>query len=228
MKTLTKEKIIEVLKRNTRMVYDLRYTGKIIEIERYEAIASELAGQESEDWLQERIETCTNQPVRQLYHLNCDKCGATYWSQEGFPKPQLCINCDQPAKAEAKTGKCDCQVWEGIDRNGFCRICGGEPRSILSYTESEPVKDEAKKKPDYHNDIYGPGDDNYGRDKPFWKAEAKTAEIPNDIVTKMQHEFEPNPDTSFKQGMYSGYAFGLQDGFKYASQQPLSDEEIEK
>jgi hypothetical protein len=42
----------------------------------------------------------------------------------------------------------------------------------------------------------------------------------------MQHEFEPNPDSSFKQGLYSGYAFGLQDGFKYASQQPLSDEEI--
>ena len=48
--------------------------------------------------------------------------------------------------------------------------------------------------------------------------ERKTAEIPSDIVQKMQHEFEPNPDTSFKQGMYSGYAFGLQDGYKFASQ----------
>ena len=31
--------------------------------------------------------------LRQNYHLNCDKCGKTYWSQEGFPKPQLCYDC---------------------------------------------------------------------------------------------------------------------------------------
>jgi hypothetical protein len=44
-------------------------------------------------------------------------------------------------------------------------------------------------------------------------------EIPQEIVFKMQREFEPNPDSTFKQGMYSGYAFGLQDGFKYAMEQ---------
>ena len=101
MKTLTKEKIIEVVYPYLRKVNTVSCNA----MEFAEAIASELAGQESEDWLQERIETCTNQPVRQLYHLNCDKCGATYWSQEGFPKPQLCSNCEQPAKAEAKTAE---------------------------------------------------------------------------------------------------------------------------
>jgi ribosomal protein L37AE/L43A len=30
-------------------------------------------------------------------------------------------------------------------------------------------KKEGKAKLDLHNDIFGPGDDNYGRDKPFWK-----------------------------------------------------------
>ena len=43
-------------------------------------------------------------------------------------------------------------------------------------------------------------------------------EIPSNIITEMQMEFEPNPDTNFKQGMYSGYAFGLKDGIKYAQQ----------
>jgi hypothetical protein len=31
---------------------------------------------------------------RQVYHLNCDKCGKTFWSQESFPEPQLCFDCD--------------------------------------------------------------------------------------------------------------------------------------
>jgi hypothetical protein len=54
-------------------------------------------------------------------------------------------------------------------------------------------------------------------------------EIPSEVVSKMQHEFMPNLDSVFKEGMYSGYAFGLQDGFKYAqSRQPeISDEEID-
>jgi hypothetical protein len=30
---------------------------------------------------------------RQVYHLNCDKCGKTFWSQEAFPEPQLCFDC---------------------------------------------------------------------------------------------------------------------------------------
>jgi len=48
----------------------------------------------------------------------------------------------------------------------------------------------------------------------------KTAEeIPSETVTKMQKEFQPRTETSFEQGMYSGYAFGLQDGFKYALEQ---------
>jgi len=48
----------------------------------------------------------------------------------------------------------------------------------------------------------------------------KTAEeIPSETVTKMQKEFQPRTETSFEQGMYSGYAFGLQDGFKYAMDQ---------
>ena len=271
--------------------------------------------------------------MKQNYHLNCDKCGQTYWSNEGFPEPQLCYNCSkptynpnppigsttdfkvgQPTKAEAMTrddlldaeeyisdkmiNSSNSADWNDIWENQTwlfheliawvgsyasrqspkeinintpffgnsgavtpakataeerpCEHCD-EPLPCNYLNEcikkatpnlskikdvdkeldeirgvEQPVKAEAKTKPDYHNDIYGPGDDNYGRDKPFWKAEAKTAEIPNDIVTKMQHEFEPNPDSSFKQGLYSGYAFGLQDGFKYASQQPLSDEEIEK
>ena len=27
------------------------------------------------------------------YTLNCDNCGNTYQSKEGFPKPQLCPKC---------------------------------------------------------------------------------------------------------------------------------------
>lgn len=46
--------------------------------------------------------------------------------------------------------------------------------------------------------------------------------IPSDVVSKMQHEFQPKTTTSFEQGMYSGYAFGLQDGFKYAKSLPQS------
>jgi len=34
--------------------------------------------------------------MKQNYHLNCDKCGQTYWSNEGFPEPQLCYNCSKP------------------------------------------------------------------------------------------------------------------------------------
>jgi hypothetical protein len=52
--------------------------------------------------------------------------------------------------------------------------------------------------------------------------------IPNDVVTKMQHEFEPHPDSTFKQGMYSGYAFGLQDGYRYAMQFSHPETEKEK
>jgi len=134
--------------------------------------------------------------------------------QESDKIPKECTLCEyhpsnKPAKAETKTGKCDCQVWEGIDRNGFCRICGGEPRSILSYTESEPVKDEAKKKPDHHNDIYGPGDDNYGRNKPFWKAEAKTAE---EVLNEVQGGFERIT-----------YQIAIRAMKIYASQQPTKE-----
>jgi hypothetical protein len=50
-------------------------------------------------------------------------------------------------------------------------------------------------------------------------------EIPIEVVTKMQREFEPHPDSTFKQGMYSGYAFGLQDGYKY-HQQKIREELI--
>ena len=67
----------------------------------------------------------SDQPHRQLYHLNCDKCGATYWSQEGFPKPQLCINCDQPVKAEAKTAEFETaekMLEDGINDGHYANI----------------------------------------------------------------------------------------------------------
>jgi hypothetical protein len=60
-------------------------------------------------------------------------------------------------------------------------------------------------------------------EKLWWKyhgdTPSKGTEVPQEIVIKMQREFEPHPDSTFKQGMYSGYAFGLQDGFKYAMEQ---------
>lgn len=67
----------------------------------------------------------------------------------------------------------------------------------------------------------------------MYETAVKDEEIPNDIVTKMQKEFQPETSTSFNQGMYSGYAFGLQDGFKFALRsrlQPaqITDEQIEK
>jgi acetyl-CoA carboxylase beta subunit len=40
--------------------------------------------------------------LRQNYHLNCDKCGKTYWSQEGFPKPQFCYDCSKQEKQTAE------------------------------------------------------------------------------------------------------------------------------
>jgi len=54
-------------------------------------------------------------------------------------------------------------------------------------------------------------------------AELMSAEIPSDVVSKMQHEFQPTTETSFKQGMYSGYAFGLQDGFKFAQSRQVPE-----
>lgn len=48
-------------------------------------------------------------------------------------------------------------------------------------------------------------------------------EIPSEIVTKMQHKFQPITDSAFKEGMYSGYAFGLQDGYKFHKSQAYYD-----
>lgn len=32
-------------------------------------------------------------PSKQEYHLDCDMCGGTFWSEEGFPAPQYCPAC---------------------------------------------------------------------------------------------------------------------------------------
>jgi len=69
--------------------------------------------------------------------------------------------------------------------------------------------------------------------KIFTKKEAeerKTAEEREKIFAKMQQDFQPTLETPFKQGMYSGYAFGLQDGYKFASQRlpEITEEEIGK
>jgi len=52
-----------------------------------------------------------------------------------------------------------------------------------------------------------------------------TKGIPNEIVAKMQQEFQPKTSTDFEQGMYSGYAFGLQDGYKYALLKHINGDE---
>jgi len=46
--------------------------------------------------------------------------------------PELC--------KDESDGKCDCKTWNGIDRNGYCRVCGGEPRSILTYKDDTPIQ----------------------------------------------------------------------------------------
>lgn len=51
--------------------------------------------------------------------------------------------------------------------------------------------------------------------------------IDKDTVSKMQHEFEPNPNSPFRMGMYSGYAFGLQDGYKLAIESEIAKEKDE-
>ena len=82
--------------------------------------------------------------MKQNYHLNCDKCGQTYWSNEGFPEPQLCYNCSkptynpnppigsttdfkvgQPAKAEAKTAEFETaekMLEDGINDGHYANI----------------------------------------------------------------------------------------------------------
>jgi hypothetical protein len=39
---------------------------------------------------------------RLIYHLDCDKCGDSFWSNEAFPKPQHCYKCEQEQQ-EKKT-----------------------------------------------------------------------------------------------------------------------------
>jgi hypothetical protein len=50
----------------------------------------------------------------------------------------------------------------------------------LLKSEIASLKEQEKRKPDYRNDIYGPGDDNYGRDKPFWKQEKEQPKLSGD------------------------------------------------
>ena len=206
MTKLTKEKIIEIIDTaySEWVESDVKQTfGESV----VDDILAELAGQESTD--KEKCFDCKMDfPIMETY-FNWDTGARRCWTCQVSYLENVIKQLRHPAKAEAKTGKCDCQVWEGIDRNGFCRICGGEPRSILSYTESEPVKDEAKKKPDHHNDIYGPGDDNYGRNKPFWKAEAKTAE---EVLNEVQGGFERIT-----------YQIAIRAMKIYASQQPTKE-----
>jgi hypothetical protein len=45
--------------------------------------------------LKETLPAQQSEKERQVYHLNCDKCGKTFWSQEAFPNPQVCFNCIQ-------------------------------------------------------------------------------------------------------------------------------------
>jgi hypothetical protein len=95
----SKERIIEVLNKELKIAwmkgadyetvgfpdYDRAYTPKIVENIANKLIASELSADAD----------VRNEPNRQNYHLNCDKCGTPYWSQEAFPKHQLCFKCDE-------------------------------------------------------------------------------------------------------------------------------------
>lgn len=61
-----------------------------------------------------------------------------------------------------------------------CPVCNGaktvivtetiEDSQIIASIDSQSQEEyRSKPKPDHHNDIYGPGKDNYGRDKKFFK-----------------------------------------------------------
>jgi hypothetical protein len=46
------------------------------------------------------------------YHLNCDKCGKPYWSEEGFLRPQLCEQCQQAKENQPQAKTLDKQIRE--------------------------------------------------------------------------------------------------------------------
>lgn len=52
----------------------------------------------------------------QQYHLNCEKCGNTFWSKEAFPKPQLCEKCKN------RKGNCKC-LYSTWNRDAGCHVC---------------------------------------------------------------------------------------------------------
>jgi hypothetical protein len=106
------------------MVYDLRYTGKIIEIERYEAIASELAGQESEDFpeidFREQIanELTRDELIERLCEMHKHY---TEMREEWFNVVQLR---DQPDKATADTCNCTGRLEFTMENNIiWCNKC---------------------------------------------------------------------------------------------------------
>jgi hypothetical protein len=49
--------------------------------------------------------------------------------------------------------------------------------------------------------------------------EVTDLKMPEGIVAKMQKEFQPTTIRDFEQGMYSGYGFGLVDGFNLCRKQ---------
>ena len=88
-----KDKIIE--KQSELITYlFIEYGDRFMDDKRYIKHKSELVTLKAEEVEQKE--------PRQNYHLNCDKCGDTFWSQEGFPKPQLCYKCEQKYTTEVE------------------------------------------------------------------------------------------------------------------------------
>jgi acetyl-CoA carboxylase beta subunit len=51
---------------------------------------------------------------RLIYHLNCEKCGDLFWSNEAFPKSQYCYKCEQEQQ-EKKTSWRDFTMTDKVD-----------------------------------------------------------------------------------------------------------------
>ncbi len=86
MKTKLEQKQAEYIKTLKKVLY--RNNPELSGLTTQDEIAFE--HYESEIYALE----CLNKSDKQ-YHLNCDKCGDLFWSNEAFPKTQLCQKCEE-------------------------------------------------------------------------------------------------------------------------------------
>jgi hypothetical protein len=72
------------------------------------------------DWL---LDIAVRYSPKAEYHLNCSQCPNTFMSEDGFPKPQICPDCEALNKALLES----LAMWEGVKGDdhseGRCPLC---------------------------------------------------------------------------------------------------------